>query len=141
MSWKRRVLFGATAGGLLAPGTASAGEEDRVLMPGLAFVIQEDSAGETRYGVGLEVSYVTLGDAPAAFGALAQLEFLSGGEIRLGLGAEASAFVGFETAPSLRYDGEGIEPGFQLAPFLSAGYAYASYRVLFSHYEVAGTLD
>ena len=85
-------------------------------------------------GVGLEVTYNVYGgghEIPfGAYGALCQLEFVRG-DFRIALGAQASAVLGLETALSLRIADEGVVPGFQIGPFLSALYGHGGFRAIF----------
>ena len=126
----KRAAIGIAVGGLLAPGAAAAGD-DELLMPGLAFIVQEDSAGTWRTGLGFELSYNVMGKDPPIFGAVAQLELMANGELRLMVGGQASLVTGVEAGLSIRFTDAGVIPGFQLAPFASALYAYGSFRTIF----------
>jgi len=126
----KRAAIGIAVGGLLAPNVAGAGDEE-LLMPGLAFIVQEDSSGTWRTGLGLEVSYNLIRNDPPIFGAVAQLEFMANGEFRLMVGGQASVAAGVEAGLSVRFTDAGVIPGFQVAPFASALFAYGSFRTIF----------
>ena len=126
----KRALVGLTVGGLMAPAAANA-KEDWLLMPGLMYVSQQDSAGTWRSGLGFEFAANVVDDSPPVFGALAQIEIMANGDFRLLLGGQASVVAGVEVGASFRFTDDGVVPGFQVAPFLSAMYAYGSFRTLF----------